>query len=111
MVTSMFKVILLAMAAGIGSASGVFAAEHIVDQKNKKFSVASIAIENGDRINFSNSDRIAHHVYSKDLYSFDSGRIPAGRGFTQPFDKTGKFKIRCKIHPKMKLDIIVQNKK
>ena len=103
----MIRIVSIVAAVGIVLSGGAFAAEHNVDQKSKKFSTASISVQKGDRINFSNSYRTAHHVFSEDEFTFDSGRIPVGRGFTQLFDKTGKFKIRCKIHPKMKLDVSV----
>lgn len=98
----------VAIVAGLVISGGACAAEHTVDQKGKKFSTTSISVKSGDRINFSNSDKTAHHVFSDKTFSFDSGRIPAGRSFTQLFDRAGNFNVRCKIHPKMKLAVTVQ---
>ena len=102
------KLIIIWVTASFAVSGSALAAEHTVDQKGKKFSTSSISVAKGDSINFSNSDRSAHHVFSGDAFVFDSGRIPAGRNFRQLFDKTGAFKIRCKIHPKMKLEVTVR---
>lgn len=104
----MFKKILVVAAAGMVFSGGAFAAEHTVDQKGKKFSTASISVKKGDKINFTNNDRIAHHIYSKGGFAFDSGRLPKGKVFSQVFDKNGNFKISCKMHPKMKLKVTVR---
>jgi plastocyanin len=104
----MLKKVFVVAATGIVISGGAFAAEHTVDQKGKKFSTASISVKKGDKINFTNNDRIAHHIYSKGGFTFDSGRLPKGKAFAQVFDKNGTFKIRCKMHPKMKLAVTVQ---
>jgi plastocyanin len=36
------------------------------------------------------------------------GVQPPGQAIDVPFDKAGKFKIRCHIHPSMKLNVTVQ---
>lgn len=104
----MIKKILLVTAAGFAFSGAAVAAEHTIDQKGKKFSTASLSIKKGDKVNFTNSDRIAHHIYSKGDMSFDSGRLPKGKAYSQVFDKNGTFKVRCKMHPKMKLKVTVQ---
>ena len=36
--------------------------------------------------------------------------MPVGRTYTQVFDKQGRFKVRCAMHPKMKLVVNVDKK-
>ena len=85
------------------------AAEVVVDQQNKEFSEKSITIKVGDSVKFVNKDDIVHDVHSAtDGYDFDLGAQKPGSETSYTFDKPGKVKVRCAIHPKMKLDVTVE---
>lgn len=98
------------VAAGLILVSGgaVNAAEHVLTQKAKKFDQKKMAISKGDTVKFVNSDSITHNVHSRSAPDkFDLGAQKPGTAATHVFDKAGKFKVRCAIHPKMKVTVTV----
>jgi plastocyanin len=83
-------------------ASGAYAGEQIIDQKDKKFSKTNVKVKVGDVIEFRNSDPFAHNIFSlSDVKSFDLGSYPQGQSKKVTFDKPGKVEIECSIHPAM----------
>jgi plastocyanin len=59
------------------------AAEHVVSQKAKNFSIKRLAVQQGDSIKFVNDDPFAHNVFSlSDVKSFDLGSY--GQGCPSP---------------------------
>ena len=89
--------------------TGAQATEIAISQKDKEFSEKSVAIKAGDSIKFVNDDDIAHDVHSgSEGYEFDLGSQQPGSEASYKFDKPGKVKVRCAIHPKMKLDVVVE---
>jgi plastocyanin len=85
------------------------ATEVVVDQQNKEFSQKSISIKVGDSVKFVNKDDMVHDVHStSDGYDFDLGAQKPGSETSYTFDKPGKVKVRCAIHPKMKLEVTVE---
>jgi plastocyanin len=101
---------------GIASAAALLAltplaqaSEVVIDQQNKEFSQKSVTIKVGDSLKFVNKDDIVHDVHSTtDGYDFDLGAQKPGSDTSYTFDKPGKVKVRCAIHPKMKLDVTVE---
>lgn len=90
------------------SGSGVNAAEIVLTQKDKKFDKSEVSIKKGDAIKFVNADSIAHNVHSRSAPDkFDLGAQKPGADLKHTFDKAGKFKVRCAIHPKMKVTVKV----
>ena len=84
------------------------AAEHVVTQKAKKFDQKKMTISKGDTIKFVNADSITHNVHSRSAPDkFDLGAQKPGTASSHTFDKAGKFKVRCAIHPKMKVTVKV----
>jgi len=85
------------------------ATEVVVDQQNKEFSQKSVTIKAGDTLKFVNKDDIVHEVHSStDGYDFDLGAQKPGSDTSYTFDRPGKVKVRCAIHPKMKLEVTVE---
>ena len=83
--------------------------EHVIDQKNKSFSVKTITIGVGENIKFINSDSYFHNVYSlSDTAQFDLGSYPKGDSRTIKFDKVGTVIAQCAIHPRMRVEISVE---
>ncbi len=90
-------------------ASGAYAAEQIIDQKDKKFSKTNVKVKVGDVIEFRNSDPFAHNIFSlSDVKSFDLGSYPQGQSKKVTFDKPGKVEVECSIHPAMQMVVEVE---
>lgn len=82
--------------------------ETLVYQREITFVPERIEIKAGSPVVFVNDDRFGHNVYSETSGAdFDIGRQPAGQRTPVVFRRAGTFEIRCRIHPKMKLDVIV----
>lgn len=103
--STLYNSVLIALLIGATS----FAADHVIDQKDRSFSQTELTIKPGDTITFKNSDEITHNVFSvtKGL-EFDIRRQAPGGSSTVPFDKEGVAEVRCSIHPKMKLLVSVR---
>lgn len=91
------------------TASCLFAANHIIDQKDKTFIPHSINAVVGDTITFKNSDTFAHNAYTDDEGNeFDIGMQKPGNDITVPIKAKGKFNVECAIHPNMLLEVNVK---
>jgi plastocyanin len=74
----------------------------VLDQRNLRFIPHVLAIRVGTTVDFPNSDRVFHNVFSfKDGKVFDLGLYPAGTTRTVTFDRPGLSRIYCNIHPGM----------
>lgn len=93
-------------AALCGAAATAMAATNVVTQNGKAFSVKEMALSVGDSLTFVNDDSVKHNILIKDI-GFNSGMQEPGSEAMATFDKSGKFKVRCGIHPKMKLTVTV----
>lgn len=102
-----FAVVLL----GMFGALVAFAAEEpaaIIGQKNRIFSSDEITVKKGDTVRFVNDDYYGHNVYSETTgASFDIGLQSPGDEHDIVLEKLGIVDIRCRIHPRMQLTIIV----
>ena len=100
---------LIAGAFALSLAQSAVAAEIVVKQGNKKFEPNKVTLKVGDSIKFVNDDTITHNVHSRSPgHKFDLGGQKPGTSVTHKFTKAGKVKIRCAIHPKMKLTVTVK---
>lgn len=102
----------LALAVALAIAPGqVFAAEHVVSQKSKAFSVKKLTVQAGDTVRFVNDDPFAHNVFSlSDVKSFDLGSYAQGLSKSVLMDKSGIVDVECAVHPDMKMIIEVKPK-
>jgi hypothetical protein len=91
-------------------AAGVRAASVTIDQSGQQFSEKSVAVKPGDKVVFSNRDDVTHNinVINDDDDATDLGLQKPGESLTYTFDRNGKFKVRCSIHPSMKLAVSVK---
>lgn len=81
---------------------------HVIDQKDRTFSQSGITVKVGETITFTNSDEVAHNVYSKTpTLEFDLARQAPGGKSEISFKKAGMVEVHCSIHPKMKLLVTV----
>jgi len=85
-------------------------AHSIMDQRNETFVPHVLAITTGTTVDFPNSDRIYHNVFSLSrTKSFDLGRYAAGRSKSIRFDRPGIVRVFCDIHSHMSAFILVFN--
>ena len=85
------------------------AAEHLVEQKDKKFSKEILKVKVGDTIKFKNMDNFNHNIFSlSDAKSFDLGSYPQGQERSVVMDKPGKVEVECSIHPDMKMVVEIE---
>jgi plastocyanin len=103
-------VILAAAAAAIMAAAGVRAAGVTVEQSGQVFSEKSLKLSAGDTVTFANKDDVSHNitVVDDDDDLTDLGLQKPGQNLTYKFDKAGRFKVRCSIHPSMKMTVSVK---
>lgn len=96
---------LLALAAAMA-----WAAVTHVDQVGQRFTQSSLTVRTGGHVAFSNSDDVQHNIKV-----IDGGGDASDHGLQRPgetinvlFSKSGRFIVRCAIHPRMKLPVDVQ---
>ena len=79
-----------------------------LDQRNETFVPHVLAITTGTTVDFPNSDRIYHNVFSlSKTASFDLGRYAVGHSKSIRFDKPGIVRVFCEIHSHMSAFILV----
>jgi plastocyanin len=82
----------------------------VMDQRNETFVPHVLAITTGTTVDFPNSDRIYHNVFSLSrARAFDLGRYAAGRSKSIRFDRPGIVRVFCDIHSHMSAFILVFN--
>ena len=79
-----------------------------MDQRSEMFVPRVLAIVAGTTVEFPNSDRVYHNVFSLSrARSFDLGRYPTGRSKSVRFDRPGIVRVFCEIHSHMSAFILV----
>ena len=82
----------------------------VLDQRDERFVPHVLAITTGTVVDFPNSDRIYHNVFSlSKTRPFDLGRYAAGRSKAIKFDRPGIVRVFCDIHSHMNAFILVFN--
>jgi plastocyanin len=80
----------------------------VMDQHNETFVPHVLAITTGTTVDFPNSDRVYHNVFSlSKTKSFDLGRYAAGHARAVVFDRPGIVRVFCDIHSHMNAFILV----
>jgi plastocyanin len=99
---------LLACIAIVACAAPAGAADHLVSQNGKAFSVAALKAKVGDTISFRNEDPFVHNIFSlSDVQSFDLGTFAKGESRQVKLEKPGKIEVECAVHPEMRLVVEV----
>jgi plastocyanin len=81
-----------------------------MDQRNETFVPHVLAITVGTTVDFPNSDKTYHNVFSlRGPRPFDLGRYAAGRSKSIRFDRPGIVRVFCEIHSHMSAFILVFN--
>jgi plastocyanin len=74
----------------------------VLDQRNMDFNPRVLSIRVGTRVDFPNSDKVFHNVFSfRNGKKFNLGMYPAGTSRPIIFDQSGLSRIFCNIHPHM----------
>ncbi len=82
----------------------------VLDQRNETFVPHVLAVMVGAVVDFPNSDRTYHNVFSlSKARRFDLGRYAAGRSKSVRFDRPGVVRVFCDIHSHMNAFILVFN--
>ena len=80
----------------------------VLDQRNETFVPHVLAITSGTTVEFPNSDRIYHNVFSlSKAQRFDLGRYATGKSKAIRFDRPGIVRVFCDIHSHMNAFILV----
>ena len=85
------------------------ASEVVVQQKDIAFIPDRVTLAVGDTLSFTNEDSFGHNMHSEDTDpEFDLGRQAPGAKLGHVFRKAGTFEVLCRIHPKMRLEVVVR---
>jgi plastocyanin len=80
----------------------------VLDQRDESFVPYVLAITVGSTVDFPNSDRTYHNVFSlSKTKRFDLGRYPRGQSRSVRFDRPGVVRVFCEIHSHMSAFILV----
>ena len=83
-------------------------AHAVLDQRNEAFAPYVLAVSVGTTVDFPNSDRTYHNVFSlSKARRFDLGRYPRGESRSVRFDEPGVVRVFCEIHSHMNAFILV----
>ncbi len=81
-----------------------------MDQRNETFVPRLLAVTTGTVVDFPNSDRTYHNVFSLSrARRFDLGRYASGRSKSVRFDRPGVVRVFCDIHSHMSAFVVVFN--
>lgn len=80
----------------------------VMDQRHETFVPHVLAVTMGTTVDFPNSDRIYHNVFSLSKpHPFDLGRYAVGHSKSVRFDRPGIVRVFCDIHSHMNAFILV----
>jgi plastocyanin len=81
-----------------------------MDQRNEQFVPRVLAVTVGTTVDFPNSDKTFHNVFSlSPVRRFNLGRFPPGRTGAVRFDRPGIVPVFCDIHSHMSAYVLVFN--
>lgn len=88
---------------------GAFGAtEHVITQKGRAFSAATLTVKKGDTVLFVNDDTVSHNTMSLSPGNdFNLGSQPPGTATPVTFNELGDVNVICAIHPLMKMTVKV----
>ena len=80
----------------------------VMDQRSETFVPHVLAVTTGTTVDFPNSDRIYHNVFSLSKpRTFDLGRYAVGKTKSVRFDRPGIVRVFCDIHSHMNAFVLV----
>jgi len=80
-----------------------------VNQHGLMLSKSAATVTKGDKIVFTNEDDVIHniHIFGPGDFEKDLGLQKPGATLSYVFDKTGTIRVRCNIHPSVKMTVTV----
>jgi plastocyanin len=102
----------LALSAFLGSAvalaSPTAAATHTVEIRQYAYSPASLTVDAGDTVTWTNQDSVAHDVtVTQGPASFHSPMLGQGQSWSHTFTVAGRYSYICSVHPDMEASVTV----
>lgn len=93
----------------VKKAAATPAGRTVMDQKNLVFEPHVLPVVKGAAVDFPNSDKVRHNVYSPagSAKPFNLGTYPSGMSKTEEFDNPGIVPLRCNVHSEMSAFILV----
>jgi plastocyanin len=95
------------------SAPGTFDAPAnpvVIDQKHMEFLPYVVPVLVGGSVEFKNSDKVAHNVFTPDMGGYNLGTFPPGQSASHAFKEAGIYVQLCSLHPEMEAYVVaVQN--
>jgi plastocyanin len=82
-----------------------------VIQRGLALNMASVSLTKGDRLSFTNDDDVIHNIHifgPESEENVDLGLQKPGKMLSFKFDKTGAYRVRCNIHPSVKMSVTVK---
>lgn len=101
---------LIALGFSLGALTGVAAAATLtVAQHGLVLSRSAATLKAGDRIIFTNEDDVIHniHIFGAGDFEKDLGLQKPGATLSYTFAKPGAYRVRCNIHPSIKMTVTV----
>lgn len=96
--------VLMLVFAALSAAAESFA----VSQRNRAFALRQVTIGQNDVVRFSNEDDYAHQLrINGPGVDFDSDLQSPGETIDVPFPTAGSYEVRCGIHPRMRMTVVV----
>jgi plastocyanin len=77
----------------------------VISQKGRAFRPGEVTIDRNQSLAFTNEDSFIHQIYVDGL--FDSEEKEPGEVLNETFPRSGTFRVRCHIHPIMRLIVHV----
>ena len=88
-------------------ATGSAAATDQIEIADFKYDPATVTVDAGTEVTWTNSDDAAHTATADDS-SFDTGDLDQGDSNSVTFDEPGAFTYYCRFHPFMKATVEVK---
>jgi plastocyanin len=82
-----------------------------VIQRGLALNMASVSLTRGDRLSFTNDDDVIHNIHifgPGSEENTDLGLQKPGKLLSYKFDKAGDYRVRCNIHPSVKMSVTVK---
>jgi len=98
---------LLALALLLAAARS-FAATAAIDIKDFQFSPATVTVNLGDTVKWTNRGS-STHTSTSDTGAWNSGNLSPGQSFSRVFSAEGTFKFHCAIHTSMTGSVVVRS--
>jgi plastocyanin len=99
---------LVAAAALLALPIAAVAADQAVSISGFAFHPASVTVNVGDTVTWTNNDGISHTATADDGSTFNTGAISSGASASATFNSAGTFAYHCTVHPSMHGTVLVR---